>query len=199
MTFSKPFILLLIIAVALACNNVDNHKTVESEDTESNDSLNNVQMTDGLCIDTVFSNSKNYKDGIQAMYESNACQLSEYLIYLDPNLIDSNVISESKNTKSQVVYLGEITDLKTHKLHHVLTDFTIVGINEVLSPKGHTKLIFIDALKEKILFYNLGMPDERPINIRNNQLIFKKDKTEIRISISGGLPLILCIPQIDCY
>ena len=119
--------------------------------------------------------------------------------YIDSVLIDSTIEVKTKNTKSTLTYLGKITDLSTHSSHYVITDFTIIGINEMLSPRGNTKLIFIDDKKEKMMIYSLGMPSERPKAILDNQLIFTHDKSEVRISFSGGLPLFLCVSTIDCY
>ena len=193
MTFSKTITTLLFTCSFIACKYLDNTKNINK--TLSEPSVNSNKVSNDIYIDTVFTKT----DGIQNKYLFDVHLLSKYLVHLNPDLIDSIVVMESKTTKSQVTYLGEIMDLKTRKSHYVFTDFTIIGINEMESPRGSTKLIFINNSKEEIATYNLSMPDERPNRIIDNQLIFQMDTIEIRLSISGGLPNVLCIPQIDCY
>ena len=49
------------------------------------------------------------------------------------------------------------------------------------------------------MIYQMSMPYELPKNIQKNILYFKSEETKVGISIFGGLPTMLCVPEIGCY
>ena len=91
-----------------------------------------------------------------------------------------------------------IEDLNNKESYHIITDFTIIGVGSMLSPRGKSNVIFINKNLDKIIIYNLPMPENLPLYIDNNVLFFNYEKTKIGISISGGLPPELCLPKIGC-
>lgn len=108
-------------------------------------------------------------------------------------------ILEQGHSKIEIRYLGRIRDLSTRNAYHVISNFRIIGIGEMLSPRGRSEIAFIDLQNEYIIIYDFGMPENLPNSIRENVLYFSLKNTEVGISISGGLPTFLCLPEIGCH
>ena len=68
----------------------------------------------------------------------------------------------------------------------------------MLSPRGRSEVAFINENQDRIIIYNLPMPDDLPKYIENNILFFQFEETKVGISILGGLPPELCLPEIGC-
>ena len=124
-------------------------------------------------------------------------QLKFYKRFINPKRINSLKIIKESHTKTEIKYLGKMQDVNKLKSYDVITNFTIWGIGEMLSPRGRSEVAFVS--NEEIIIYNLSMPYELPNYIEKNVLYFSVENTKIGISISGGLPPMLCIPEIGCY
>lgn len=90
-------------------------------------------------------------------------------------------------------------DLDHKKSYHIITNFKIIDFGEMLSPRGISNIIFINNDLSKTLIYQVNMPDELPQTIENDVLYFTYENKQIGISFLGGLPPMLCIPEIGCY
>ena len=108
------------------------------------------------------------------------------------------IVINGKHIKTEIKYLGELKDLDHKNSYHIITNFKIIGIGEMLSPRGKSEVAFLNIKENQILIYDLGMPDNLPKKIEENILIFEVNNQKIKISVSGGLPPILCIPEIGC-
>ncbi|WP_298517486.1 hypothetical protein [uncultured Kordia sp.] len=51
----------------------------------------------------------------------------------------------------------------------------------------------------KIIIYNVNMPDELPIKIENDVLYFNVESEKVGVAIADELFAYLCIPKIGCY
>ena len=124
-------------------------------------------------------------------------QLKFYKRFINAkNINKPNTITE-KHTKTEIRYLGKIKDLDELNSYDVITNFQIWGIDQMLSPRGRSEVAFLN--KNKIIIYKFAMPYELPEKIETNILYFTHEQTKIGISFLGGLPPILCIPEIGCY
>ena len=147
------------------------------------DTLVFTENMNGEILSDKFKNSEN--------------QLKFYKTFINSQNINRLKIIKKKHTKIEIKYLGKIKDLDKLRSYDVITNFKIWGIGQMLSPRGSSEVAFIN--KDKIIIYKLSMPDELPTQIERNILYFTHKKTKIGILISGGLPPMLCIPEIGCY
>ena len=109
-------------------------------------------------------------------------------LFINPKTIDSLITITDKHSETEIKYLGLLTDLNKIDSYHVLTNFKILGIDQMLSPKGKSELTFINQKNNQIMIYDLTMSSDLPKCIQKNILYFDIENTKIGISISGGLP-----------
>ena len=124
-------------------------------------------------------------------------KLHFYKKFIKSSKVNQPQIIDEKYTKTKIKYLGELKDIDNLNSYKVITNFKIIGIGKMLSPRGISEIAFIDS-KNNIIIYNMGMPENLPNYIENNTLFFEIEKTKIGILISGGLAPIFCIPIIGC-
>ncbi|MEN0048629.1 MAG: hypothetical protein AAF806_16325 [Bacteroidota bacterium] len=122
-----------------------------------------------------------------------------YKKFIVPDKIDSLQILKQEHSRTEIRYLGILKDLDTKNSYHVISNFKIIGIGEMLSPRGRSEVAFIDLQNYQAIVYNLGMPDDLPDSIRENVLYFELDNIKTGISTSGGLMPHICLPEIGCY
>jgi len=130
-------------------------------------------------------------------FNTSHSQLKFYKSFINSKNTNRPKTITEKHTKTEIKYLGKIKDLDGLNSYDVITNFQIWGIGQMLSPRGRSEVAFIN--KDKIIIYNLAMPDELPEKIEKNILYFRHEQTKIGISILGGLSPMLCIPEIGCY
>lgn len=131
-------------------------------------------------------------------FESSQSELKFYKNFINSKKINILKTLNEKHTKIEIKYLGEIKDLNNENLYHVITNFKIIGIGDMLSPRGRSEVAFINKNQDRIIIYNLPMPDDLPKYIERNVLFFQFEETKVGISILGGLPPELCLPEIGC-
>ena len=163
-------------------------KTILRNDSEKNssiiyDTLVFTEFMKGNSLDKKINESKD--------------KLYFYKKFIKSSEINQLQIIDEKHTKTEIKYLGELKDIDNEISYKVITNFKIIGIGEMLSPRGRSEIAFIDS-KNNILVYDMGMPENLPNYIENNTLFFEIEKTKIGIMISGGLAPILCLPKIGC-
>lgn len=209
---NRIIFLILLTCTFSSCKNQLKDNPYQSLDTELKNSLNRlaktkkktlktvpsnriISMTDSVIIDTNFlASTSTFK------HTSYTDDLPFYTRIISSKKIDKVQIFEEKYSKTELTYLGQIKDLSTQELFHVIREFGVVGLNGgMLSPRGHSKIIFSNSRKTKLWVYRLGCPDELPVQIDENKLIFHFESNTIKLSISGGLGALFCIPTISCY
>ena len=163
-------------------------KTILRNDSEKNssiiyDTLVFTEFMKGNSLDKKINESKD--------------KLHFYKKFIKSSEINQLQIIDEKHTKTEIKYLGELKDIDNENSYKVITNFKIIGIGEMLSPRGSSEIAFIDS-KNNIMVYDMGMPENLPNYIENNTLFFEIEKTKIGILISGGLAPILCLPKIGC-
>ncbi len=118
------------------------------------------------------------------------------------------VIQESKIGKKQVsgnsndiqyftTYLGEIKPEKEKTVYHAISQF--YNVQAAISKHGHSKVIFLDDQKRIAEIYELDMPNQLPISIESNQLVFELNGMTSKLKIEK-MPEMLCLPLYgECF
>lgn len=151
-----------------------------------------------LILDTlVFNDNMNGKE-LTEKYDFGKTQLEFYKQFISERQISEKHILTEEHSKTEITYLGKLMDLDNQNFYHVLSNFKIIGIGEVESPRGISNIAFINGNMNKAIIYRMGMPDELPKKIENKILYFNHESEKIGISILGGLPPMLCVPKIGC-
>jgi len=122
-----------------------------------------------------------------------------YKKFIVPEKVDALQILKQEGSKTEIRYLGTIKDLRDQNFYHVISNFKVIGIGKMLSPRGKSKVAFIDLQNDQAIVYNLGMPENLPDSIRENVLYFELNDIKTGISVSGGLPPYLCLPEVGCH
>ena len=135
---------------------------------------------------------------LEEKFNSAKDKLKLYNEFVSPSGINKLKVIKKERSKTEIRYLGKLIDLRTKNSYHIITNFTIIGIGEMLSPRGRSEVAFLSEDKNQIIIYNLAMPEYLPKVIKKNILFFQNENRKIGISISGGLPPELCIPEIGC-
>jgi hypothetical protein len=106
------------------------------------------------------------------------------------------VTSKSKDAEYFTRYLGTI-DLGENK-YHVISQF--YTIQAAIVKHGHSRIIFLDSNLKIKKIYNLSMPNELPIAITANELIFNIDNKKYNLNLGKGISSMICIPNNEgCY
>jgi hypothetical protein len=158
----------------------------------------NIEQNTSSIFDTLVFNNNMEGEYLAKKFKTSLTKMTFYRNFISPQKKNRINIITQKHTKAEVKYLGEIKDLNRKDSYHVITNFLIVGIGEMDSPRGFSEIAFINRKKDKIIIYRMSLPDELPKKIENNILYFNHENTKIGISISGGLPPELCVPIIGC-
>ena len=148
-------------------------KTILRNDSEKNssiiyDTLVFTEFMKGNSLDKKINESKD--------------KLHFYKKFIKSSEINQLQIIDEKHTKTEIKYLGELKDIDNENSYKVITNFKIIGIGEMLSPRGSSEIAFIDS-KNNIMVYDMGMPENLPNYIENNTLFFEIEKTKKRILI----------------
>jgi hypothetical protein len=151
-----------------------------------------------IIYDTLVFNENMKGKILDEKFESSQSELIFYKNFINSKKINKLKILNEEFAKTEIKYLGILKDLNNKNSYHVITDFTIVGIGSMESPRGKSKVVFINRNQDRIIIYNLPMPEDLPKLIKKNILFFQNEQTKIGISIFGGLSPELCIPKIGC-
>jgi hypothetical protein len=146
----------------------------------------------------VFSENMNGKL-LNEKFNSSQPRLQFYKRFIDSNNINKLKTISDEHTKTEINYLGVLKDLNNKDSYHVITNFKIICIGEMLSPRGKSEVAFIDTKYNKIIIYDMAMPYYLPIKIENNSLYFEFENNKIFIAVLYGFAPYFCIPTIGCY
>ena len=179
-------IFLIIILMITSC--FSNENKVQSE----------VDKT-SILFDTLFFHKNMNGEILDKKFEDGKEKFSFYKEFIILEKIDSLQVITEKHSKTETKYLGKLIDLKKDDAYHIITNFKIIGIGKMSSPRGKSEVAFINTKDDSIITYDLGMPDNLPISINDNVLYFVLNDIKTGISISGGLPPMICLPVINCH
>ena len=146
----------------------------------------------------VFSKKMNGKE-LNDKYDSSKPKLSFYKKFINQNSVNKLKTITDEHTKTEIVYLGILNDLYEKDSYHVITNFKVIGIGEMLSPRGKSEVAFINTKDNKIITYEMAMPYYLPVKIENNSLYFEFENSKIFVAVLDGFAPYLCIPTIGCY
>jgi len=190
---------IVLILAFLSCKSEQNNssqelgsdKNIAKIVTENNDSK--------VVLDTLVFYKNMNGELLTEKYASGLSELKFYKQFVSENKIAEKQILTEEHTKTEITYLGILNDLNNQNLYHVITNFKIIGIGEMESPRGESYIAFLDENLDKAIVYRMALPDELPEKIEDNVLYFTLESEKIGISILGGLPPMLCLPKIGCY
>lgn len=151
-----------------------------------------------VVYDTLIFNEEMRGAALKERYALGKKKQKFYKKFIDSGKINQLQKIAEENSKAEIKYLGLLKDLKTKESYHVVTNFTIWGIGQMLSPRGWSEVAFINDVQNNIIVYRLPMPENLPKLIKENILFFQLEKNKLGISILGGLPPQLCLPEIGC-
>ena len=189
--------LIPILILLISCNQKQKQiDTWNSQTTEYQAEKERIESD--FFLDTlVFNENMNGKE-LTEKYVFSQTELDFYKQFITEKQNSEKQILTDEHTKTEITYLGKLKDLDNLKFYHVLTNFKIIGIGEMLSPRGISNIAFLNENMEKAIIYRMGMPEELPTRIENDILYFNHESQKIGISILGGLPPMLCVPKIGC-
>lgn len=131
-------------------------------------------------------------------YDSSKPKLSFYKKFINQNSVNKIKTITDEHTKTEIIYLGILNDLNERDSYHVITNFKVIGIGEILSPRGISEVAFVNTKNNDIITYYMTMPDDLPKSIENNSLYFEFENSKIFVAILDGFAPYLCIPIIGC-
>ena len=187
-----------IFLIAILLISCSHNQTIPSDSPIFDYQAATIIKSSDLILDTLVFNEDMNNNSLIEKYTFGKSELMFYRQFVSENQILQEQILVDENTKTEIVYLGKLTDLNNHNFYHVITSFKVIGIGEIESPRGVSDIAFLDEDMENAIIYRMGMPDELPIKVEDKILYFNHEFQEIGISIFGGLPPILCIPIIGC-
>lgn len=187
----NKFIIAFITLLILSCNSNNQKTKIKNENRKE-------ELESSVVYDTVFFDKSPNNEHLVEKYKFAKSKLNFYKKFINDKKINQLNIIEDKSSKNEIKYLGQINSLNNKNSFHILTSFEIIGIGEMLSPRGKSEIAFINLKTDKIIIYDFIMPEDLPKSIEKNVLFFESDNTKIRISIYDELPSELCIPLIGC-
>ncbi|MFV0378364.1 MAG: hypothetical protein ACK5JD_13805 [Mangrovibacterium sp.] len=172
-----PFLILLI-----SCNQKQKQINTWNERIAEYQTETGKTESD-LILDTlVFNENLNGKE-LTEKYDFGQTELDFYKEFISDKQILEKQILTDEHTKTEITYLGKLMDLDNQNFYHVLTNFKIIGIGEMESPRGISNIAFINENMDKAIIYRMGMPDELPKKIEDKILYFNHESEKIGISI----------------
>lgn len=199
----KNYTILFFAYLFLSCNSKsENVVKIQAQEIkkETNLYLDSIKEVDKpkLIIDTLFFDKNMIGKLLEDKFEYAKPDLKFYKKFVNSKNIDVIQIVSDKHTKTEINYLGVLNDLDSINSYHVITNFRIIGIGQMLSPRGKSEVAFINTKTNKIIIYDLGMPYYLPKKIDKNALFFEFENIKIYTYIFGGLAPLLCIQTIGC-
>jgi hypothetical protein len=199
----NKFITIIVSILVLSCNSKNNKPKIEivkeTRKTEIKSTENIIaEKAPAIIYDTLVFNENMKGELLNEKFKSAEIKLNFYKKFINPKKINILKTITEKHTKTEIKYLGIINDLNKEDSYHVITNFHVFGIGQMLSPRGRSEVAFINQKNNQIIIYDLVMPYDLPKYIEKNILYFDNEETKIGISIFGGLAPELCIPKIGC-
>ncbi len=175
--------------------------TLNAPELKSNEKfakLNAERNEQHILLDTLVFNQDMDGELLEKKYALGLDELQFYKRFIFDNKINEKQILIEEHKKTEITYLGKLNDLDKQASYHVITNFKIIGIGEMPSPRGASYIAFLNDTLDRAIIYLMGSPNELPKKIENNVLYFTLKSQKVGISVLGGLPPMLCLPIIGC-
>jgi hypothetical protein len=101
---------------------------------------------------------------------------------------------------SKATYLGLIFDSTNKRKYWVIREFYTV--QAAIVPHGHSRILFFDIHKKLIAEVVVNMPEELPVKIYKNALLFHYSEHGVKKKFSFRMdnkPGELCVEPASCY
>jgi hypothetical protein len=197
--------IIVFISFIVGCSSQTTDKgakvEIKKKDTIAKSNTSNIvgQHKDSSIIyDTIVFTDNMHGELLDEKFALSQPELTFYKKFIISKKINKLIVLKEESVKTEIKYLGKIKGLNNKTSYHVVTNFRIIGIGRMLSPRGRSEVAFVNEAKNKIIIYNLPMPQNLPKYIKNNILFFEYDNIRAGISIFGRMPPLLCLPQIGC-
>jgi hypothetical protein len=189
---------LIIVFLTFICSCSDNSpETVSQTPLITRDSTSAPTMK-SLNIDTMELSGEMKGLFLDSLNDRDQFMYMEFSQFLNKELIGKKQkTGNMDSSQCDIIYLGDIYDLQDNSIYSVISQFCRIQMAN--SIRGNSKMIFLNQKEERIRIYYLNMPDELPIAIEENAIIFKSETEEKGVKISGGLPPLFCIPDKGCF
>lgn len=184
-------LIIIIILLSFGCKSERNNSLSEFK----SETIKSTVLLDTLVFDKGMTG-----EVLNEKHDFGSKELQYYKQFISAKKINEKqiIVDDEDGIKTEIVYLGPLLDLDKHNTYHVIRDFKILGIGEMQSPRGVSNIAFIYSNFEKVMIYRMGLPNELPVKIEDNILYFNLKSQKVGISILGGLPPMLCLPEIGC-
>lgn len=199
----NKYLIIIVLILVSSCNSKNNKpkieivKEVPKKVIKSSENSFTGKLAK-IIYDTLVFNKNMKGELLNEKFKYAEAKLKFYKKFINPKKINILKTITEKHSKTEIKYLGIIKDLNKKDSYHVITNFQIYGIDQMLSPRGRSEVTFINKRNNQIIIYDLAMPYDLPKYIEKNILYFDNEGTKIGILILGGLPPELCIPKIGC-
>lgn len=203
----EPFLILLIL---FSCNTEDEVTSKKIKEKEE-PSVFDVTTNTLKAINDLDEKFKRAEELLKNIDSSNSViplnnQIRDTVFYaknltfndiVKPELIGKvQMYGDSKEVENFIEYLGVIK--VGIKKYHVISKYSTIQF--VISKRGRSSVLFLDDRKNEVKSYDLEMPNNLPVSIQDNMLIFNVSGQKKSIIIESELPITLCLPEnLGCY
>lgn len=197
-------LILLLVSIFFSCDSKNNTSKIEIPKEKSKtkiivkDSFFEKKLPSVIFDTLVFEKNMN-GSLLREKFKNSSVKFDFYNKFIHSKNINQLITIKEKHSETEINYLGELKDLDGKNSYHVITNFHVYGIGEMLSPRGRSEVAFVNKKNNQIMVYDVGMPILLPIKVENNILYFDVENTKMEVSILGGLAPLLCIPENGCY
>lgn len=168
----KVFVFILSNAFLYSCVNTQETNNIAIDE--------NITRVENKTLDATFVFDYEENENLDSIY------YEYYHKCISENLIGKKQLNKlDNNNKSTKIYLGTIYCSNVDLYYDVITQFDLIKM--AIDYRGKSKLIFLGKSRKTCRIYELDMPDELPVLIKNNELIIINESDTISKSMEDGL------------
>lgn len=195
----KKIILLSIVMLMFSCTSEQKNHTDISKQNTKRTNISSKKKEYEILIDTLDFHQTSHNELIAEKYANALPQLQFYKQFISDQRIAKKQAVNDTYSESEIIYLGKLASLNKQHEYHIISNFKVIKTGGSESPRGFSTIVFINTSLDKIMIFNVNMPDELPIKIENDVLYFNAESEKVGIVIVDELFAYLCIPKIGCY
>ena len=115
--------------------------------------------------------------------------------FIDVSKIGKEQITGDENaTEYFTTYLGTIQLNEIN--YHAISQFYSVKKDAV--KESYSRIIFLDSNIIVVKLYKISRPEELPIAIHFNKLVFDIDSNKYNVSLGDKFPRLICVDDLTC-